>query len=143
MIFLCTQNDADRTVLILSAFQTVKQWQVIAHLTCILRSKLANLQIYGYKAVQTTVEEKHIDLAPFSVILKYILITKIGEAFAKFQKEVFNLFYQSGFQFCFQDRVFYAKKSKIITAFEHFIGKHRLCGWQCLLEIIIQNFILL
>ena len=84
-----------------------------------------------------------LDLPMILPQIKYILITKIGEAFAKFQKEVFNLFYQSGFQFCFQDRVFYAKKSKIITAFEHFIGKHRLCGWQCLLEIIIQNFILL
>lgn len=45
--------------------------------------------------MQTTMEEKHIDLAPLAVILKHILISKIGETFGKFQKEMLDFFPQS------------------------------------------------
>ena len=78
--------------------------------------------------MQGTVKKKHIDLTPFSIIFKYVLIANISEAFAKFQKELLYLLYQSGFKFRFQDGVFNPKESQIITASEHFIGKHRLCS---------------
>lgn len=61
--------------------------------------------------MQSTMEEKHVNLAPFPVVFKYMLVANISEAFAKFQKELLNLLYKSCFKFCFQYGVFYTKES--------------------------------
>ena len=87
-------------------------------------------------------KEKHINLTPLPIVFKHILIANIGETFAKFQKKLFYFFYQSSFKFCFQYWILNTKESKIITASEHFIGKHCLCGGQSLPEIVIRKVIL-
>lgn len=78
--------------------------------------------------MQATMKEKHIHFAPLSILFEYMLVANIGEALAKFQKELLYFLYQSSFEFCLQYWVFDTKESQIITASEHFIGKHRLCG---------------
>ena len=49
--------------------------------------------------MQPSMEEKHVNFASLSVVFKYVLVTNISESFAKFQKELLYLLYQSGFKF--------------------------------------------
>ena len=83
-ILFCTKYYSDRAVLIVLPFKTIQQREIIVHLARIFGLEFANLQIKGNKATQSTMIKQHIHSTDFAIILKFMLISYIGETSSQF-----------------------------------------------------------
>ena len=139
MIFLRTENDANRLVFSFLTFNAVEQRKIVVHFTCIFRNELPDFQINGNKAAQSSMEEEHIHATFLTVVLQCMLIAYKSEAFAQFEQKQFYFFHKPLFQLQFMYWLRYPKEAEIIPTSEHLVGIGSLCGRQRGSEIIIGS----
>lgn len=96
VVFLGTEDDANGGILAFATLQTVKQRQLIVHLSGIFGDELAYFQVDGDKATQPPVEEEHINATLLAIVLQHMLIAYERETLAKFQKKELNFSRQDG-----------------------------------------------